>query len=106
MEGQNMIKELKEKNRDRAIDIMHDINEILKNHYQSFEKDGETRFLMNDGAVFTLSPHNWDGDELILTESGDTIETPRTQYEDDDQYYINELSVEEIVNKILKDMGK
>ncbi len=84
------------------------LNKELGDVFPSQEKNGETVFILPDGGVFVLTGHCW-GDfggygDVVIAESGDSLDSPRTTYEDSGIYCLDEMDLQEMENAIVKDM--
>ncbi len=84
------------------------LNKGLKEIFPSQEINGETIFRLPDGGVFVLTGHCW-GDfggygDIVIAEYGDSLNSPRTTYEDSGIYCLDEMDLEEMQENIVKEM--
>ena len=82
--------------------IINEIESSLDLKYESSLINMERVFKYRDQR-FVVTGFNNDGEDVIVVEYGD-INTPRTQYEDGNLYYISELTSYDILNKIMNEV--
>lgn len=88
-----------------AEDVIVILNSMFKSEYEFYIEQGELTFVSKEGIPMTMSAHNWGNGDFIIVETGDTKETPRTQYEDSGIYYIDDFSNEaEIFSNIVSEI--